>query len=54
MTARIVIKNLDKAEANAKTILEHINAIKQLQKDAGWDATVSVDVVLRDEAASGN
>ena len=52
MNARIVIKNLDKA--NAKTILEHINAIKQLQKDAGWDAAVSVDVVLRDEAASGN
>lgn len=54
MNARIVIQNLDKAEANAQAILEHINAIKQLQKDAGWDAAVSIDVVLHDEAASGN
>lgn len=53
MNAKIVIKNLDRAESNAKSILEHVDAIKRLQKDMGWDA-VSVDVELNEEAASGN
>ena len=53
MNARIVIKNLDKAESNAKAILEHVDAIKRLQKDTVWSA-VSVDFELNEEAVSGN
>lgn len=53
MIANVKIKNLNKVEANAKAILEHIEAIKLLQKESSWNA-ISVDVELTEEAASRN
>ena len=53
MLAKVKIKGLDKAEAAANEILEHIDAIKKLQQDASWPG-ISVEIELSAEAASGN
>lgn len=36
MCAKIVIKGLSEAEANARAILEHVEAIKRIQQGAAW------------------
>lgn len=53
MFANIKIKGLDKAEADAKEILEHVEAIKKLQQAASWPG-LAVEIKLSTEAASGN
>ena len=53
MLANVKIKGLDKAEATAKEILEHIDAIKKLQQFASWPG-ISVEIELNTETASGN
>ena len=53
MLANVKIKGLDKAEADAMAILEHIDAIKKLQQGASWPG-ISVEIELSTEAASGN
>ena len=37
MFAKVEITGLDKAEANARAILEHVEAIKQLQRETTWE-----------------
>lgn len=53
MLANVKIIGLDKAEADAKKILEHIEAIKKLQYGASWHG-ISVEIELSTETASGN
>lgn len=54
MNAQITIKGLDEAEKAAKEVLEHIEAIRQLQRGSAWNG-ISVQLELTEEkAASGN
>ena len=53
MNAKIIISNLGASEKAAREILEHVEAIKKLQRDAAWNAA-KVEIVLKEEAASGN
>lgn len=53
MFANIKIKGLDKAEAEAREILEHVEAIKKLQQGASWSG-LAVEIELSTETASGN
>lgn len=48
MFAKIVINGLTKAEANAREILEHIEAIKRLQQGATW-AGIEVHTEIGEE-----
>ena len=40
------VSNLDAAEQAAKELLEHIEAIKKIQRDLAWDG-VDADVTVR-------
>lgn len=55
MLAKIIIKNLDEAEAAAKKILEHVEAIRELQRSMSWTSVaVQVELNSKNEAVSGN
>lgn len=51
MLARIMIKGIEQAEQTAKKILEHVEAIRQLQKSAGWPG-VEVEIEITEKADS--
>lgn len=51
MNAVIEITGLEKAEQDARAILEHVEAIKNIQRGAAW-TSISVKTDLKEEAAS--
>lgn len=55
MYAKIILTGISETENAAREILEHIEAIKEIQRSASWN-NASVQVVLGDkgETASGN
>lgn len=55
MTGKIVITGISDAEKAAKEILEHIQAIKDIQRRMVWFGS-DIQIVLdsKEEAASGN
>lgn len=54
MYAELELTGIDETEACAKEILEHIEAIKCLQRSSKWGA-ISVKITTKkDGAASGN
>lgn len=55
MYAQIILTGVSETEKAAREILEHIEAIKEIQRRASWSGT-SVQVVLenKEEAVSGN
>ena len=53
MIVEMNIKGLSEAEAVAKKILEHVDAIKELQKKAAYNG-VRITIDIKDETASGN
>lgn len=55
MTGRIIITGISEAEKAAKEILEHIQAIKDIQRRMVWFGS-DIQIVLdsKEEAASGN
>ena len=54
MYVDVTISGLDKAERAAKEILEHVEAIKRIQKDAAWGGLRVTMQVAEKETASGN
>ena len=53
MLATIVISGVSEAETAAKEILEHVEAIKRIQSEAGFRG-LKIQVEINAEAASGN
>jgi hypothetical protein len=55
MRANLKISGLSEAERVAREILEHVEAIKRLQRDASYDAvSVEVELLENEKTASGN
>lgn len=55
MYAKIIVNGLSDTEQAARAILEHIEAIKEIQRSASWNGT-PVQIILENkkEAVSGN
>lgn len=51
MHAKIIVTGITAAEKTAKEILEHVEAIRNLQKNATWPG-VNVEVEIKTEADS--
>ena len=45
----LTVKNLDKAGDYAEQILSHIAAIKEIQKQMGWNGAVNVEASFQPE-----
>ena len=55
MTGRIIITGISDAEKAAKEILEHIQAIKDIQRRMVWfGSDIQIMLDSKEEAASGN
>lgn len=53
MSTIIEITGLEQAEQDAKAILEHVECIKNIMRNAAW-TSISVKTDLKEKAASGN